>query len=118
MGAKGILPFFNLNKAKEDMKPKGEKMKDNLQELKVEMNNYYFNRILQLLDGSHRMGSGVIVLEKIKGWYGYYGIDDTIVYYDKNIAAKLYEEGIASYNDSTGSLVVTTAEYRVNQMKK
>ncbi len=81
--------------------------------------DYYTKIIIQLLRGSHQMGSEVINFEPIKGWYGYYGIDNgTIVFYNQEICDRLYNEGIASYNNSSGGLVVTTSPDRVKNLKK
>lgn len=94
-----------------------EKMIENLNEVRGELYNFSTRRIIQLMKGSHQMGSGVINLEPIKGWYGYYGIDDTIVYYDRIIEERLYKEGIASYTNSAGAVVVTTSPERFKNMR-
>jgi len=117
MGSKTHLPFFNIRKAKESQS-KGLEMRSKVSEIEKTTHEFYFNRIIQLISGSHQMGSHVINLEKIKGWCHYYGIDDTIVYWSTEMKDALIKEGIASYNDSTGGLVITTADYRVKQMSK
>lgn len=103
-------------KKTDNKQPKGLEMVSKLSEIEKVTHDFYFNRIIELISGSHQMGSGVINLEKIKGWCHYYGIDDTIVYWSTDMKDALLKEGIASYNNSAGGLVITTAEYRVKNM--
>jgi hypothetical protein len=93
-------------------------MRDNLKEISSDMHDFYFRVIIRLMNGSHQMGMGVINLSLVKGWHGYYGIDDTIIYYDKVIKERLYKEGIASYCNSAGDLVITTSPERLENMNQ
>lgn len=112
--------MFRLLFKKTKEKPVEEKglvMVSELKKKKKEMNEYYLNKIIELMEGSHKMGMGVINLENIKGWYGYYGIDDTIIYWDSDIKDALLKEGIASLTNSASHLIITTADYRVKQLR-
>lgn len=96
----------------------GDRMKNNLETIKDNRHEYYFNLILSLIGGSHDMCSEVINLSPVKPHYGYYFIKDTIVYYDNYIRNALLKEGIASYKNSSESLVITTSEDRVNSLRE
>ena len=100
-----------------DKESRGQQMASEIKRQEKEMFKYYFNRIMELMDGSHKMGMDVIVLEDIVGWAHYYGIDETIVYWDDYMQKALIGNGIASYLDSGDNLVITTADYRVKQQK-
>jgi len=100
-----------------DKESRGQQMASIVKIQKEEKFKYYFNRIIELMDGSHKMGMHVINLESIKGWCHYYGIDDTIVYWDGDMKKALIDNGIASYLNSANGLVITTADYRVEQQK-
>jgi hypothetical protein len=116
MSLKTYFTFFNTQKVKNEQ-PLSLGMKEMVSEIDKAQHEFYFNRIIQLIEGSHKMGMSVIVLGQIKEWCHYYGIDDTIIYWSTEMRDALLEEGIASYNDSSGSLVITTADYRVKTMK-
>ena len=113
-----MIGWFGTHSMEEVKETKAQVMKSDIKRQDREQYDYYFNKILDLMTGSHKMGMSVINLEKIQGWCHYYGIDDTIVYWDNDIRDSLLEEGIASYNNSSDGLVITTSEDRVNNMKK
>ena len=94
----------------------GEAMKLKLSNRKKKQHDYYFDLIIDLMNGSHDMCSGVINLYPAKPFFGYYGIDDTVVYYDNEMRDALLREGIASYKNSSDGLVITTSEDRVNNL--
>lgn len=98
--------------------PVGEQMKSFITEIESAKHDYYLNLIISLLEGSHRMGMPVINLEAIKGHYKYYAIDDTIVYYDDDIKEALLDKGIASELGSHNCLIITTADYKVQNQRE
>jgi len=94
-----------------------DEMKNNILELNRNRNDFNLKLIISLIRGSHLMGMDVINLDQVRLFSGYYSIDDTIVYYNNDIRDLLLKEGIASYVNSSRELVVTTADYRVEEMK-
>jgi hypothetical protein len=76
---------------------------------------YYLELIINLMEGSAKQFMGVINLERIS--YGYYQLDDVIIWWDKDMCAELLKHNIASYNDSSDGLVITINKDRVNNLK-
>jgi hypothetical protein len=109
------MSWFDRKKADNNLTV-GDRMKNNLDTIKDNRHEYNFNLIISLIGGSHDMCSEVINLSPVKSYFGYYGIDDTIIYYDNYIRNALLKEGIASYKGSGDILIITTSEDRVNNL--
>ncbi len=111
------MSWFRRNK-KEPVVSKSTIMRNDLNLIKKERSKYYSELIINLIYGSCKQGLGSINLSSIKGCYGYYEFEGVIVYYDNEIRDILIEEEIASYTASGNTLVVTTDEYRLKNLKK
>jgi hypothetical protein len=108
------LPVF---KNSPSVPPKSiQTFKEKMETYKNKRHHYYLDVIISLIEGSVKQFSGVINLECVS--YGYYSLDDVIIYYNNDIKDALLAMGIASYNDSSGGLVITIDEDRVNNMRK
>jgi len=115
------MSWFKKEKTEsvKDYSPKkGDKMRFAIDALEENRHDYHFHLIISLIGGSHNMFMGVINLSPVKPYYGYYGIDDTIVYYDNFMRDALLKEGIASYKGSGDVLIITTDKDRVNNLKR
>jgi hypothetical protein len=107
---------WRKNKKKSRIR-KAAEMKFKLERLKRERHDYYLKLIIDLMEGAHQSFTEVINLSRVKGVYGYYQIDDTIIYYDDTIKKALLEEDISSYFDSSNGLIVTSNADRVSHQK-
>lgn len=90
---------------------------EKLNEYKHKRTQYYTEMIKSMSDGAANQFTTVFILEKMKNYYGYYSYDNVVVYYDTDIHKELLKHNIATYSDSTGSIVVTIDEDRLKQFK-
>jgi len=77
--------------------------------------NYYFDIIKSMSNGANMQFTTVIVLKKVS--YGYYQLGDVIVWFDDRMHKALLEVDIASYNDSSKNLIITTDKDRLASYK-